>query len=102
MEGELEVLRREEDRLKREREERKRALEEAEALLEKIREKSQLEVRRARLEAESKEIETLRQHLARSEEAARALPLWERYHRWAEALRKTEEEMAQAERRLEA
>ncbi|WP_347240957.1 SMC family ATPase [Thermus sp.] len=101
LEGELEVLRQEEDRLQRERKERKRALEEAEALLEKIREKSQLEARRARLEAESEEIETLRRRLARSEEAARALPLWERYRRWAEALRKTEEEIAKAERSLE-
>nr|WP_277621123.1 SMC family ATPase [Thermus arciformis] len=97
----LEALRREEEDLKGEKRRLEGALKEAEGLLERVRERSLLEARRARLLTERPEIDDLRHRLRKAEEAARALPLWERRRRWAEALGKTEEALSQAEGRLE-
>lgn len=100
LEKELEALRQEEGRLKGEKERLEKEARAAEDLWRGLRERSLLEVQRARLLAEAKEVEGLRQRLFRAEEAARALPLWERYRRWEGALRKTEEEMAELQGRL--
>jgi DNA repair protein SbcC/Rad50 len=70
---------------------------EAEALLELLRRMALLEAKRERLAKEASEIENLRARLALSEEAARALPLWEDLRRKEGALAATRARLKEAE-----
>jgi exonuclease SbcC len=73
---------------------------EAEALLELLKRKALLEARWERLAKEAPEIENLRARLALSEEAAKALPLWEDLRRKEKALAATQSRLREAEGRL--
>jgi exonuclease SbcC len=70
---------------------------EAEALLELLRRMALLEAKRERLAKEASEMENLRARLALSEEAARALPLWEDLRRKEGALAATRARLKEAE-----
>jgi exonuclease SbcC len=70
---------------------------EAEALLELLGRMALLEAKRERLAKEASEMENLRARLALSEEAARALPLWEDLRRKEGALAATRARLKEAE-----
>jgi exonuclease SbcC len=70
---------------------------EAEALPELLRRMALLEAKRERLAKEASEMENLRARLALSEEAARALPLWEDLRRKEGALAATRARLKEAE-----
>ncbi|GAA5334642.1 MULTISPECIES: AAA family ATPase [Thermus] len=71
-----------------------------EKLVQDLEERQALEARRARLQAEAPAMEALRERLARAEEAARALPLWQAYREKEAALRGTEAKLGEWEREL--
>ncbi|GAA6754926.1 SMC family ATPase [Thermus thalpophilus] len=77
-----------------------REAKEAETLFQHLERRHHLETRRERLLGEASAMEDLRKRLARAEEAARALRLWEAYREKEAALRATEAGLGELEGRL--